>query len=202
VVAENPGQSLDDLVASKKINADQKAQILKKPALQASLTQLEEQIAQYKKFDQEYKAASQAEKAAFEKTLNERATKELQEAAAAAKAEAESNAAKEQGENLLLISQFLKLAAIRRSEEEIAEQEESKALEGLLGQVYHGDSTAVSAMMNLIQGTSDKVKSVNGEILDIDCKKLFPLFRHLLTLHSRPPQGHCIKDPTNHHPCT
>ncbi|KUJ11011.1 uncharacterized protein LY89DRAFT_625380, partial [Mollisia scopiformis] len=168
VVAANPGKSLDELVSTKLINADQKAQILKKPALQASLTQLEEQIAQYKKFDQEYKAASQAEKAEFEKTLTERANKELEEAVSAAKVEAEATAAKDQQDNLLLLSQFLKLAAIRRSEEEVAELEESKALEGLLGQVYHGDSTAVSAMMNLIQGSSEKVKSVNGEVLDVD----------------------------------
>ena len=62
--------SLDDLVAARKINADQKAQILKKPQLQASLTQLEEQISQYKKFDQEYKARSQTEKVEFEKTYD------------------------------------------------------------------------------------------------------------------------------------
>lgn len=169
MLAENPGQTLDDLVTSKKINADQKAQILKKPALQASLTQLEEQVAQYKKFDEEHKAKFQAKEAALQKTLTERASKELEEAVASVKAEAESNAAKTQTDNLLLLSQFLKLAAIRRGEEEIAEQEESKALEGLLSQVYHGDSAAVSAMMNLINGTSDKIMSVHGEVLNIDC---------------------------------
>ncbi|KAF8854403.1 hypothetical protein BDZ45DRAFT_597102 [Acephala macrosclerotiorum] len=180
VISNNPGKSLDELVAAKLINADQKAQILKKPALQASLTQLEEQIAQYKKFDQDYKAATQAEKSEFEKTLTERANKELAEAVAAAKLEAGLAAQKEQQDNLLLLSQFLKLAAIRRSEEDAAELEESKALEGLLGQVYTGDATAVAAMMNLIQGTSEKVVAVTGDVLSID-------FAHLKTISSAVP---------------
>ncbi|PMD56448.1 uncharacterized protein K444DRAFT_645155 [Hyaloscypha bicolor E] len=167
ILAENPGTTLDELVVARKINADQKAQILKKPQLQASLTQLEEQIAQYKKFDQEYKARSQTEKAEFEKTFTDKASKELEEAVAAAKSEAETNALKEQKNNLLLLSQFLKLAAIRRGEDEAAELEESKALEGLLAQVYAGDATAVSAMLNLIQGSSETIVSVMGEALSV-----------------------------------
>ncbi len=172
ILAENPGKTLDELVAARKINPDQKAQILKKPQLQASLTQLEEQITQYKKFDQEYKARSQAEKAEFEKTFAEKASKELDEAVAAAKAEGETNALKEQKHNLLLLSQFLKLAAIRRGEDETAELEESKALEGLLAQVYAGDATAVASMLHLIQGSSDTITSVMGEQLSVTCKIL------------------------------
>lgn len=167
ILAENPGTTLDELVSARKINADQKAQILKKPQLQASLTQLEEQIAQYKKFDQEYKARSQTEKAEFEKNFTDKASKELEEAVAAAKSEAETNALKEQKNNLLLLSQFLKLAAIRRGEDEAAELEESKALEGLLAQVYAGDATAVAAMLNLIQGSSETIVSVMGEALSV-----------------------------------
>ena len=123
--------TLDELVASRKINNDQKAQILKKPALQASLTQLEEQVAQYTKFDQDYKSRAQAEKAEMEKTFNERASKQLDEEIAAVKAEAHATAVKEQEQSLLIISQFLRLAAVRRGEEEHAELEENKALEGL-----------------------------------------------------------------------
>jgi hypothetical protein len=158
------------LVASRKINNDQKAQILKKPSLQASLAQLEEQIAQYKKFDQEYKARSQAEKAEFEKTFTDRASKELEEAVAAAKAEAQATAIKEQEESLLLVSQFLRLAAIRRGEEENAELEENKALEGLLAAVYTGNAKAVTAMVNLIQGSSENLKSVDNENTTVTCK--------------------------------
>jgi hypothetical protein len=94
----------------------------------------------------------------------------LEEAVAAAKAEAETNALKEQKHNLLLLSQFLKLAAIRRGEDEASELEESKALEGLLAQVYAGDATAVVSMLNLIQGSSETITSVMGETLSVTCK--------------------------------
>lgn len=157
------------MVAARKINPDQKAQILKKPALQASLAQLEDQIAQYKKFDQEYKSKLQSEKAELEKAFADRASKELEEAVSSTKSEAAASAAKEQQENLLLLSQFLKLAAIRRGEDELAEQEESKALEGLLAQVYAGDASAVAAMLNLIQGSSETILSVSSEPLAVTC---------------------------------
>jgi len=165
ILAENPGKSLDELVSTRKINADQKAQILKKPSLQASLTQLEEQIAQYKKFDQEYKARSQAEKADFEKTLTEQSSKDLEVAVAAAKAEAAAIAVKEQQENMLLLSQFLRLAAARRAEDTDKELPENQALEGVLLQVYSGDESAVATMIKLINGSDDKTYSVSGEEL-------------------------------------
>ncbi|KAL2070705.1 hypothetical protein VTL71DRAFT_13731 [Oculimacula yallundae] len=167
IVAENSDKSLDELVSSRKINADQKTQLLKKPALLASLAQLEEQIAQYKKFDQEYKVKLQSEKSEFEKTHTERSSKELEEAVGSAKSEAAAAAVKQQQDGLLLVSQFLKLAAIRRAEEEDAELEENRALEGLLAQVYTGDTNAVAAMLKLIQGSSETLSSVNGDQLTV-----------------------------------
>lgn len=159
------------MVAARKINSDQKAQILNKPKLQASLAQLEEQINQYKKFDQDYKARMQAEKAEYEKTFNEKASKELEEAVTAAKAEAVAEALKEQHNNLLLISQFLRLAAIRRGDEEAdATLDENKALEGVLAKVYTGDEEAVQTMLKIIHGSSDKTVSVTSEILSTTCK--------------------------------
>ncbi|QSZ33847.1 hypothetical protein DSL72_005420 [Monilinia vaccinii-corymbosi] len=165
VLAENPGKSLDELVATRKINADQKAQILKKPSLQASLAQLEEQIAQYKKFDQEYKAKLQVEKAEFEKTFNERASRELEEKVNAAKELVAKEKAEEQEGNLLLITKFLCLAALRRSPENDPNLEENKGIEGLLTQVYSGDEAAVTAMTKIIQGSEEPCYSVNGEEL-------------------------------------
>jgi hypothetical protein len=162
--------SLDDLVATRKINADQKAQILKKPQLQASLTQLEDQIAQYKKFDQEYKARSQTEKAEFEKTFTEKSAKELAEAVAAIKAEAAAEASKQQHSNLLLVSQFLRLAAARRAEEADQSLDENQALEGVLLSVYSGDESAVATMIKLINGSEENTYSVNGEELKTTCK--------------------------------
>jgi len=157
-------------VASRKINADQKAQILKKPSLQASLAQLEEQIAQYKKFDQEYKARAQAEKAAVEKELTEKSTKELEETVATVKAEAAAAAAKEQHESLLVVSQFLRLAAARRAEDVDQALDENQALEGVLVEVYTGDETAVTAMAKLINGSDEQTTSINGEKLSTTCK--------------------------------
>jgi hypothetical protein len=162
--------SLDALVAARKINADQKAQILKKPSLQASLTQLEEQIAQYKKFDQEYKARSQAEKAEFEKAYSERFDKQLEDAVATAKAEAAAAAEKEQQSSLLLLSQFLRLAAARRAEEADSTLDENQALEGVLLSVYSGDDSAVATMIKLINGSSENTYAVTGEKLQTTCK--------------------------------
>jgi predicted methyltransferase MtxX (methanogen marker protein 4) len=161
---------LDALVTARKINADQKAQILKKPSLLASLTQLEEQIAQYKKFDQEYKARSQAEKAEFEKVHTEQSEKELVEAVAKAKAEAAATAIKEQQNNLLLLSQFLRLAAARRAEEADSTLDENQALEGVLLSVYSGDESAVATMLKLISGSNENTFAVTGEKLQTTCK--------------------------------
>ena len=62
ILAQNPDTSLDDLVAARKINADQRAQALKKPGLQAQISQLEEQITHYRQFDQEHQAQLQKQK--------------------------------------------------------------------------------------------------------------------------------------------
>ena len=161
---------LDALVTARKINADQKAQILKKPSLLASLTQLEEQIAQYKKFDQEYKARSQAEKAEFEKIHTEQSEKELVEAVAKAKAEAAATAIKEQQSDLLLLSQFLRLAAARRAEDADSTLDENQALEGVLLSVYSGDESAVATMLKLISGSDENTFAVTGEKLQTTCK--------------------------------
>ncbi len=161
--------SLDELVAARKINADQKAQILKKPSLHASLTQLEDQIAQYKKFDQEYKARSQAEKAEVKKTLKEQHEFELKEAVAQAQAEAAAAAVKEQHDNMLLLSQFLRLAAARRAEDADSTLDENMALEGVLVEVYAGDENAAAAMIKLINGSDDHTNSISGENLQTTC---------------------------------
>lgn len=159
------------MVTLRKINADQKAQILNKPKLQESLTQLEEQISQYKKFDQEYKAMMHAEKAEYEKTFNDKASKELEAAIAATKSQAAADALKEQHDSLLLISQFLRLAAIRRGDEEAdATLDENKALEGVLAKVYTGDEEAVQTMLKIIQGSKENTVSVSNDALSTSCK--------------------------------
>ncbi|PQE33139.1 Transcription factor CBF NF-Y histone domain-containing protein [Rutstroemia sp. NJR-2017a WRK4] len=163
ILAENPGKSLDELVAARKINADQKAQILKKPSLEASLAQLEEQIAQYKKFDQEYKTKLAQEKAEFERGFTERANKETEEKVNAAKEAVAKQKDEEQESNLLLVAKFLCLAALRRSPENDPNLDENKAIEGLLTQLYSGDENAVSAMTKIIKGSDEVILSVTGE---------------------------------------
>lgn len=167
IVAENKDKSLEQLVAEKKINQDQKAQLLKKPALEASLAQLKAQVEQYKKFDQEYKAAAQAEKEQFQKTTGEKAVKELEDAVAAAKVQAAVAAKKEQEEGFLALSQFLRLAAVRRGEDEDPELPQNVALEALLVNVYTGDASAVGAISKIIQGSTEQVCNQAGGVLDV-----------------------------------
>jgi hypothetical protein len=113
----------------------------------------------------------QAEKAEYEKIFNDKANKELEYSVAAAKAEAAATALKEQHDGLLLISQFLRLAAIRRGDEEAdAALDENKALEGVLAKVYTGDEEAVQTMLKIIGGSSVQTVSVNSEILATTCK--------------------------------
>ncbi|KAK2755721.1 hypothetical protein FQN54_005871 [Arachnomyces sp. PD_36] len=162
IVAENPGQSLDDLVAAKKINPDQKAQLLKKPSLQEKVTQIEEQISQYKQFGASYEERLASQKATLEKVHQQ----ELEDARLKAAAEATELAKKGFKEQLLTLSRFLRAAAaMRRSGDETSN--ESRAFEGALVQVYGGTEEAVSSMLKLISGEEEKIPSVEGESLDI-----------------------------------
>ncbi|KAK5140160.1 hypothetical protein LTR04_003130, partial [Oleoguttula sp. CCFEE 6159] len=161
-VAANPNSSLDDLVASREINNDQKTQALKKPALQASLAQLEDQISQYKKFDQEYQQRLNAEKELLHSSHKDGLDK-LREAV---EAEAEIEAQKESKEHLLMLSRFLRAAAARRQNEE-DQSEEGKAFEGALLLVYGGDPSAVLAAEKIIEGADEPVPSVEGDLLTV-----------------------------------
>lgn len=102
----------------------------------------------------------------MEKSFTDKAEKSLSEALAAAKAEAAADATKQQHENMLVLSQFLRLAAARRADEEAdANSDENMALEGVLLQVYSGDETAVNAMIKLINGADEPTYSTTGEQL-------------------------------------
>ncbi|TPX09995.1 uncharacterized protein E0L32_008842 [Thyridium curvatum] len=165
LIAQHKGKDLNELVAQKIINADQKAQILKKPALQAQLAQLEEQLAQYKKVDLEYRTRAASEKAQLEKTLAEKYEKEKAEAISELKEKAEAGSQKSLHDSLLVLSQFLRLAAARRAEEFNAELDENLALEGVLLHVYSGDENAVSTILKLVQGSDEQTRSVSGDLL-------------------------------------
>ncbi|KAI9846191.1 MAG: hypothetical protein M1837_004305 [Sclerophora amabilis] len=169
ILAENPGKSLDELVADRKINNDQKAQALKKPALRASLSQLEEQVAQYKKFDQDYQARLDSELASLKashkaelETIREATRQEVLEEARA------ETKGKTKGDTLLL-SKFLRLAAAKRQDRQADAQvtaPNESALEGLLMMVYGGDDGAVLAIERLINGSDDPILDTSQNPVD------------------------------------
>ncbi|GAO13291.1 hypothetical protein UVI_02013070 [Ustilaginoidea virens] len=154
---EHAGKSLEELVLSRVINADQKAQIQKKPALQAQLAQTEEQLAQYQKVHEQYRSRALADKAEWDKSLDK--------VKADAVAKALAGFQKSLQDKLLTLSQFLRLAAYRREEASDPESDENQAIEGVLFAIYAGDESAVSSMLKLVEGTDDKVLSVPGEQL-------------------------------------
>lgn len=164
IIAENPGKSLDELVAEKLLNADQKAQALKKPALQAQVAQIEEQFAHFKVFAAQYEERLISQKAALEKAHEE----ELEAVRANAVADTTEAASRALRQQLLTISKFLCAAANSRRAGE--ESLESRALEGVLFQVYAGNQDAVSSMLKLINGADDKVPSVEGPDLEFSCE--------------------------------
>jgi len=165
LIDSHKGKSLDELVEAKIINNDQKAQRLKKPQLESQLSGLEEQLAQYLKLDEEYRTRGSADLANLEKSLTAKHEQDKADAIAQLKEQHTGDATKSQRSGLLLLSQFLRLAAARRSEDADPSQDENMALEGVLLNVYSGDDTAVATMLKLIEGSSDKTQSVNGDEL-------------------------------------
>ena len=165
-MAEHPGKSLEELVSLKIINTDQKASIQKKPGLQSQLAQFEEQLAQAKKVEQDHRARL----AEFEKTLSDKFEKEKSDLIAETKDKAAAEANASLKENLLVLSQFLRLAAARRAEEADSTADENQALEGVLLNVYSGDDNAVATMLKLVQGVDEPTTSTAGDVLKTTCK--------------------------------
>jgi hypothetical protein len=189
IIEENPNKTLDELVASKTINADQKAQALKKPGLQSQLAGLEEQISQYKKFESDYLAIIAKESS----ELKSAHAKEIEESKAAVAKETRAQVEKEFRLRLLTFARFLKAAAERRAREESEPSEESRAFEGVLYGIYTGDAAAVECAERLIDGVEEKTSDYSGEI-DVTCAcSLFhvtrPFHTHILTIYRRPRQA-------------
>jgi len=126
---------------------------------------LEDQISQYKQFDDEYQKRLSAEKAALEASHSEELSKVKESAAAEAHAEAK----KITKESLLTLSRFLRAAAAKRQDGD-ENSEGNRAFEGALLLVYGGDAKAVAAMENLIDGSEDKVPFVDTQLSDFTCK--------------------------------
>ncbi|KAM4059202.1 hypothetical protein HRG_007936 [Hirsutella rhossiliensis] len=173
LLSQHAGKSLDELVAEKIINADQKAQVMKKPALQAQLTQMEEQLVQYQKVHEQYRSRAKSDKAEWEKSLDK--------AKADAVGDAKQEFKKSQQEHLLVLSQFLRLAAYRREEAKDPESDESQAIEGVLLAIYAGDETAVASMLKLIEGSEEQILSVPGDQLQTTYSNVKTLAREYKT---------------------
>ncbi|KAF2972286.1 hypothetical protein GQX73_g1345 [Xylaria multiplex] len=165
IIDQHKDKSLDELVEARIINPDQRAQRLKKPQLEAQLAQYEEQLAQYKKVDEDYRSRSAADKATLEKTLTEKFEKEKADAISELTEKAAVDTKQSVHDSLLILSQFLRLAAARRSEDVDPELDENKALEGVLLNVYSGDEHAVSTILKLIEGSPETTHSVGGDEL-------------------------------------
>lgn len=148
-----------------KINADQKAQALKKPALQAQVAQIEEQLGHYKQFAAQYEEKLANQKATLEKAHQE----ELEAVRGNVIADATETTAKALREQLLTLSKFLCAAAQSRHAGD-AESPESQAFESVLFQVYGGHSDAVTAMLKLIDGADENVVGIEGNTLDMTCE--------------------------------
>ncbi|KKY34237.1 hypothetical protein UCDDA912_g05796 [Diaporthe ampelina] len=158
---KSKGKTPEELVELKVINADQKKQVDNLNSLKAEVARLEEQLAQYEKIDGEYRAQVASVKADIEKTHEQ----DKADAVAEVKKQAEVDAKKSLHDGLLVLSQFLRLAAHRRAEAPESTEDEDQALEGILLGVYGGDESAVSVMLRLCEGTEDKTVSVGGETL-------------------------------------
>lgn len=166
IIAEHPGVSLDELVAQRKINQDQKAAALKKPQLQAQLAQLEEQAAHYRKFDADYQVKFNKQR----EELTAAHQKEIDELRSSTSKQATELGASDLRKKLLIFSQFLRAAAAKRTIEEEAESDESRAFEGALLLVYGGDEKAVDTAISLIEGSDEQVPSIEGIPTPVTCK--------------------------------
>lgn len=168
IIAENPNVSLDALVTQRKINADQKAAVLKKPQLQSQLAALEEQINQYRKFDSEYQTLLSKQK----EDLSAQHEKELEKVKDEVRVEGVTAGAAQLQKKLLVFSQFLRAAAAKRTVEEETNTDESRAFEGALLLVYGGDESAVEATMKLIEGADEQVPGIDGVLLPVKCESM------------------------------
>ncbi|CAP98428.1 hypothetical protein E8E15_000853 [Penicillium rubens] len=161
IIAENPDKSLDDLIEEKKINNDQKAQVLKKPSLQATVAQTEEQIGHYKQFAAQYEDRLAAQKAALVKAHEE----ELEAVRNNAIADATEASKKTLRQQFYTVTKFLCAAAILRRDGD-AVSTESRAFEGVLFEVYAGNQSAVNSLLKIAEGADEKVNTVEGTTLD------------------------------------
>ena len=90
----------------------------------------------------------------------------------AALAEAAANSKRVAKDNLLVLSKFLRAAAAKRQSGDETSPE-NRAFEGALLMVYGGEVDAVEAMESLIDGSEEKVLTVDQTPSDFTCMHSF-----------------------------
>ena len=147
------------------INADQKAQLEKKPGLMAQLEAYESQYEQYKKLDDEFQLKLDSERA----SLHAAHSHELERLEEVVRAEVKEEFETLFSSRLLTLSCFLRMAAAKRSDED-NQAEDNQAFEGALLLVYGGNSSAVRAMEKLMDGSDENVPGVDIPDSGFTCK--------------------------------
>ncbi|KAK5070836.1 hypothetical protein LTR64_003810 [Lithohypha guttulata] len=156
IINDAPGVSLDDLIKQKKINNDQKAQILKKPQIEAQLAQLEEQQKNFSEFAQDLEARHDKEKASLAEAHNAEIEKVKQEAV---QGSSSASTMKVQ-EALRITCQFLHAVASHRQNEDL-EENEKEAYEAVLHHLYQGNHASVETVTHLVEGREEKISDPN-----------------------------------------
>lgn len=155
------------MVKQKKINSDQKAQILKKPQLEAQVAQLEEQQKNFNEFAQELEARFEKEKATIAQNHNAEIERLKEEAAQNSTGATE----KKVKEALQVACQFLHAAAYQRQRDDVDESEK-QAYEAVLFHLYQGNSTAIETITNIVEGKELNITEPSGDEIDFTFAQL------------------------------
>lgn len=142
------------------------------------MTQLEEQITQYKQFDDDYQKRISSEKASLEAAHKEESDK-VKEAAIT---KTTTKAKEEAQEQLLILSKFLRAAAAKRQAGDETSAE-NRAFEGALLLIYGGEPDAVQAMEKLVSGSDENVPTVDKDPSEFTCKHLALISGHQSLCH-------------------
>lgn len=142
----------------KKINQDQKAQLQKKPQIEAQLKQLQEQQKNFEEFAKELETKHDKEKASLQETHEA----ELQKAKDAATQQHTETSTTQVGDAIRTTCQFLHAVALSRSNDSLP-AEELSAYEAVLNHLYQGNQIAIDTLTNLVEGSEDKITDATSD---------------------------------------
>lgn len=151
----------------KKINADQRAQLSKKPQLEAQLAQLEEQQKNYTELTADLELRFEKEKA----SLAEAHEAEIEKLKEENNQSSSTTATSKVKDALHVTCQFLHAAAYQRQRDDV-EESEKQAYEAVLFHLYQGNSTALETLTKVVEGQEDKVVEPSGDVLDFTYAQL------------------------------